>query len=236
MCSSDLLIFGGAILLPMALTVGYSLTEWNGFGPMTFVGLDNYARAIADPDFLGSFANVLAYIAMTLLLEVLVGLALAGLVDLRPRSLWFRAALFTPVMLPMVVVAVLWSFVYNPDFGLINGALGALGLTGLQRIWLGDPATALPAISVVSGWVWAGFYMTIFHAAFRQVPAEVLGKLAGVEWQGVAYKAIGNAWTDLYAGAIDFMFVDMTAGRGQVVAGKARPLDRKSTRLNSSHT
>ena len=53
---------------------------------------------------------------------------------------------------------------------------------------------------------------------------EVVGKLAGVEWQGVAYKAIGNAWTDLYAGSINFMFVDLTAGRGQVVAGKARPL------------
>jgi raffinose/stachyose/melibiose transport system permease protein len=180
-----LLVFGGAVLVPMALTVGYSVTEWNGFGPMTFVGLDNYARALGDPDFLGSFGNVLAYIGMTLVLEVLVGLLLAGLVDLRRGSLWFRAAIFTPVMLPMVVVAVLWSFVYNPDFGLINGALGALGLTCLQRIWLGDPATALPAISVVSGWVWAGFYMTIFHAAFRQVPAEVLeaARLDGAgEW------------------------------------------------------
>lgn len=63
-----------------------------------------------------------------------------------------------------------------------------------------------------------------YFNASSQVPAEVLGKLAGVEWQGVAYKAIGNAWTDLYAGSINFMFVDLTAGRGQVVAGKARPL------------
>jgi tripartite-type tricarboxylate transporter receptor subunit TctC len=60
--------------------------------------------------------------------------------------------------------------------------------------------------------------------AFLVVPAEVLATKAGVEWQGVAYKAIGNAWTDLYAGAIQFMFVDLTAGRGQVVADKARPL------------
>jgi tripartite-type tricarboxylate transporter receptor subunit TctC len=63
-----------------------------------------------------------------------------------------------------------------------------------------------------------------YFNASSQVPAEVLAKHAGVEWQGVAYKAIGNAWTDLYAGAIQFMFVDLTAGRGQVVAGKARPL------------
>ena len=63
-----------------------------------------------------------------------------------------------------------------------------------------------------------------YFNASSQVPAEVLGKLAGVEWQGVAYKAIGNAWSDLYAGAIQFMFVDLTAARGQVVANKARPL------------
>ena len=99
--------------------------------------------------------------------------------------LWFRVAIFTPVMLPMVVVAVLWSFVYNPDFGLLNGALGALGLEGLQRIWLGDTSTALLAISVVSGWVFAGFYMMIFYAAFRQIPSEVIeaARLDGAgEW------------------------------------------------------
>ncbi len=88
-------------------------------------------------------------------------------------------------MLPMVVVAVLWSFVYNPDFGLLNGALDALGLQALQRIWLGDTSTALLAISVVSGWVFAGFYMMIFYAAFRQIPSEVIeaARLDGAgEW------------------------------------------------------
>ncbi len=63
-----------------------------------------------------------------------------------------------------------------------------------------------------------------YFNASSQVPPEVLGKSASVEWQGVAYKAIGNAWTDLYSGAIQFMFVDLTAGRGQVMANKARPL------------
>jgi tripartite-type tricarboxylate transporter receptor subunit TctC len=63
-----------------------------------------------------------------------------------------------------------------------------------------------------------------YFNASSQVPAEVLATKAEVQWQGVAYKAIGNAWTDLYSGAIQFMFVDLTAGRGQVVASKARPL------------
>ena len=63
-----------------------------------------------------------------------------------------------------------------------------------------------------------------YFNASSQVPAEVLGKRAGVEWQGVGYKAIGNAWNDLYAGSIQFFFVDLTAARGQVVGNKARPL------------
>jgi tripartite-type tricarboxylate transporter receptor subunit TctC len=63
-----------------------------------------------------------------------------------------------------------------------------------------------------------------YFNATSQVPPEVLANEAGVQWQGVAYKAIGNAWNDLYAGAVQFMTVDLTAARGQVVAGKARPL------------
>ncbi len=180
-----LAVFGAAVLLPMVLTLGYSFTEWDGFGPMTFVGLDNYTRAIGDDLFRDSFVHVVVYIAATIVLEVGVGLALAGLITMRRAGMWFRVAIFVPVMLPLVVVAVLWSFVYNPDFGLINGALETLGLEDLQRIWLGDPATALLAISVVSGWVYAGFYMVIFYAAFRQIPAEIeeAAKLDGAgEW------------------------------------------------------
>ena len=179
------LVFGFAVLLPMLLTVGFSFTKWNGIGAMTFVGIDNYLRAFRDTVFRTSFLHVLMYIGLTLILEVTVGLLLAGVISARAGRLWFRVAIFTPVMLPMVVVAVLWSFVYNPDFGLLNAALGSAGLDGLQHIWLGDPATALVAVSVVSGWVFAGFYMMIFYAAFRQVPAEVVeaARLDGAgEW------------------------------------------------------
>lgn len=169
-----LTLFGFAVLLPMVLTVGYSFTDWNGFGPMTFVGLDNYARVAGDAIFRDSFVHVLIYIAATLVLEVTAGLLLAGIVSAWRGGLWFRVAIFTPVLLPMVVVAVLWGFVYNPDFGLVNASLAAVGLEQLQRVWLGDTSTALLAVSVVSGWVYAGFYMMIFYAAFRQVPGEVL--------------------------------------------------------------
>jgi raffinose/stachyose/melibiose transport system permease protein len=181
-----LVVFGFAVLVPFATTGYFSLTEWNGYGEMIFVGVDNYLRAFGDTVFQTSFVNVVVYILVTLLVEVLVGLVLAGLVlTVRRGSIWFRVAIFTPVMLPMVVVAVLWSFVYNPDFGLLNAALTQLGLEEWTRVWLGDEQTALLAICVVSGWVYAGFYMTIFYAALRQVPTEVVeaARLDGAgEW------------------------------------------------------
>ncbi|MDQ2661356.1 MAG: sugar ABC transporter permease [Actinomycetota bacterium] len=180
-------VFTFAVLVPVVMTAFYSLTEWNGYGAMEFVGFANYVAIAADQLFRDSFIHVIGYIAATLVLEVLVGLALAGIVaSRRGGAIWFRVAIFTPVMLPMVVVAVLWSFVYNPDFGLVNAMLEAIGLTDLQRVWLGDPATALLAICVVSGWVFAGFYLTIFYAALKQIPSEVIeaARLDGAnEWQ-----------------------------------------------------
>ena len=180
-----LAVFGMAVLLPMAFTVGYSFTEWNGFGDMTFVGLDNYVTAATDPVFRGSFVHVCLYIGATLVLEVVVGLVLAGIVSATRGRLWFRVAILRPGDAPdgrrrgALVVRL------QPDFGLVNATLAAVGLEELQRVWLGDPATALAAIAVVSGWVYAGFFMMIFYAAFRQIPGEVLeaARLDGAgEW------------------------------------------------------
>jgi len=195
-----LIIFSFAVVVPLAATAGFSFVEWSGYGPWAFVGIDNYRELLTDALFAKSFLNVLIYIAATLVLEVFVGLCLAGLISAqRGGSLWFRVALFAPVMLPMVVVAVLWSFVYNPDFGLINATLQNLGLDSWTRIWLGDPNTALWAISIVSGWVFSGFFMIIFYSALQQVPAELTeaARLDGAsEWRifwSVKVPSIRNA-------------------------------------------
>ena len=170
-----LALFTFVVLGPIAATAVFSFFEWNGFGPFELVGFANYLRAATDPIFRASFLHVAVYIALTIWLEVFVGLLLAGLVTARPRgTAFFRVAFFVPVLLPMVVVAVLWGFVYNPDFGLLNSALETIGLGTFSHIWLGDTRTALIAVSVVSGWVFAGFYMAIFYAGFKQIPADLI--------------------------------------------------------------
>lgn len=180
-------IFGFAVLVPMVLTVYYSTLEWDGYGEKKFVGVANFVELAHDSLMRASFWHVLLYIAATLVLEVAVGLLLAGLATAgRGTRLWFRTAVFTPVMLPMVVVALLWGFIYNPDFGLVNAALRGLGLDSFAHAWLGEKQTALWAICLVSGWAFAGFFMTIFAAALASLPAEVLeaARLEGAsEWR-----------------------------------------------------
>ena len=155
-------------------TLATSFTRWNGYGSPEWLGFKNYLRALRDSIFLSSFEHVFIYIAATIILEVLVGLILAGILTSRPRTDLYRIALFVPVMLPMVIVAVLWRFIYNADFGLLNGALKSLGLPQFAQIWLGDQRFALAAICLVSGWVYAGFYLAIFYAGLQRLPKEVV--------------------------------------------------------------
>lgn len=170
-----LALFCFAVLGPVVATFVFSFFEWDGFGEMKLIGFDNYARAFEDQIFRDSFTHVTIYILLTLVLEVVVGLVLAGLITANDRgSAFFRVVFFIPVMLPIVVVAVIWGFVYNPDFGLVNAGLEGIGLGSLAHAWLGDQRTALVAVSVVSGWIFSGFYMAIFYAGMRQLPTEVI--------------------------------------------------------------
>lgn len=168
-------VFFLVVIVPMLGTIGLSFVQWSGTNKMRFIGFDNFRRAFHDDIYISAYRNTIIYILATLVLEVAVGFVLAGLVSAKgKRTAFYRIAFFIPVMLPMVVIAVLWSFVYSADGGLLNGILGAVGLSNFQQVWLGNPSTALLAICVVSGWVYAGFYMAIFYAALRRVPASVL--------------------------------------------------------------
>lgn len=169
------IVFAFVVLIPVLANTALSFTQWSGTDTIQFVGLDNFTRAFRDDIYLMAYRNTFAYIGLTLILEVLVGLLLAGLVTAGGRkTAFYRVAFFVPVTLPMLVIAVLWGFVYSDDIGLINGALRGVDLNSLTRVWLGNPATALLAVSLVSGWIYAGFYMAIFYAALQRIPRHVI--------------------------------------------------------------
>lgn len=169
-----LAIYSFTVLIPVIGTLGTSFFKWNGYGTPEVVGFNNYLRALRDTIFLNSFQHVFIYILATIVLEVVIGLILAGILASRKTTDVYRIALFVPVMLPMVIVAVLWRFVFNADFGLLNGFFEAIGKPEWQQIWLGDQRFALAAICIVSGWVYSGFYLAIFYAGLQRLPREVV--------------------------------------------------------------
>lgn len=169
-----LAIYTFNVLIPLLGTLYASFTKWSGYGSPVWAGISNYSRAFRDTIFLNSFKHVFIYILATLVLEVIIGLILSGIISSRKKTDGYRIALFVPVMLPMVIVAVLWRFIFNADFGLLNGFLEAIGRPEWQQIWLGDQRFALAAICLVSGWVYSGFYLAIFYAGIQRLPRDVV--------------------------------------------------------------
>ena len=175
-----------AFLLP-ALTIYTALTAypairtlWNSFHKVLprreeFIGLANYAELARDEIFWRAVRNTILWACTSPLVEVTVALCLALALYARvPGARFFRVAWFTPVLMSYVVVGILWMWIYNNDWGPVNVALRAVGLGALARPWLGDPATALPALIFVTSWMWVGFNMVVLLAALHSLPRDVI--------------------------------------------------------------
>jgi raffinose/stachyose/melibiose transport system permease protein len=160
---------------PVIKTFHNSLLQIRPRGPEEFVGFRNFAMLAADPTFWKSAGNTAIWTALGPVLDVTTGLLLAlCLFAGVPLKRFFRIAWFTPALLSYVVVAILWSWIYNYDWGVPNQLLRAVGLPGWQRQWLGDPSLATLSLIVVSSWKWAGFNMIVCLAAMHGLPSEVL--------------------------------------------------------------
>jgi sn-glycerol 3-phosphate transport system permease protein len=186
---------GWLMVLPaLVLLVGF--THWpaiatfidslhatpRGSRPAPFVGWDNYAGLLDDPVFWQALRNNAVYALWTIPASVVLALAMALAVNTRmPGRALLRMAYFTPTMLPMIAVANIWLFFYTPDYGLFDQVLGWFG--GGRHNWLGDAATALPAMIVVAIWKEAGFFMIFYLAALQTMPAD-LAEAAALEGSG----------------------------------------------------
>jgi ABC-type sugar transport system permease subunit len=169
-----LLLFGVFVLWPLGASVYYAFTAWDGFGEPVWIGLGNFRRAIADQVHLAAYLHVTLYVLGTLVFEVAFGLMMAVVLNSdRPGFALMRGMFFSPMVLSMTAAGVLWTFVYDYRTGLLNGVLKAVGLADWAQPWLAQPATALIAITLVSGWKFSGFYMVIFFAALRRIPRPI---------------------------------------------------------------
>ncbi|WP_422739799.1 carbohydrate ABC transporter permease [Micromonospora sp. WMMD729] len=146
------------VLRPLALTVQYSLYDWNGIGVARWAGLDNYVTVFTDSDLLKIIANAIILIIFFSLIPVALGLLVASLVRRITTGAFgtvVRTVLFLPQVIPLVAAGIAWSWLLSTN-GLVNQVLRALGLGGLARAWLGDFDTALPAVGVIGAWVLLG--------------------------------------------------------------------------------
>lgn len=185
-------IYGVFLLLPLGQTAVMSFWKWDGLSPnYKWVGLDNYVRMLGDESVWSAALNNAKWVALAVF-PILIGLALAvALQQARPRGRTaYRAIYFLPYVLPTVVIALAWGWIYHPTFGTLNSALRAIGLDALTQNWLGDPNIALVALATAANWAGYGFCMTLFLAGLNAVDPALYdaAKVDGATgWQRFRY-------------------------------------------------
>jgi multiple sugar transport system permease protein len=173
--SVPLLLF--SVFTVFALVFAFYLTfhEWNALEPETpFVGLRNYQDMIADESFRGAIVNTFYFTAVSVPFTMAIGLLIALLLNLplRARGL-MRTLYFLPVVTPFVVVAIIWKWIYNGDFGLFNYYLLKTHLIQEPLLFLADQNLAMPSVILMSIWSGVGFSMVIYLAALQAIPEEL---------------------------------------------------------------
>ena len=173
-----LVLIGGFFFLPVAASLLLSFTDFDIYAiadraNVRVVGLRNYSELMASPLFWTALKNTLYFVVVGGPLTVAVSLGAALLVNARLVRFksFFRTLYFAPFVTTLVAVAIVWRYLYHPEYGLLNYALGAFGLGPID--WLGDPRWAMPAIILLAVWKNFGYHMLIFIAGLQAIPEEL---------------------------------------------------------------
>lgn len=160
-------------MFPLGYTAWVSVHEWSLLGGQgDFTGLENYSRVIEDRYFWNALRNTLSIFVLSSVPQVLIALVLAGLLDtqLRGRTLW-RMSVLVPFVVAPAAVALIFGNVFGDRYGLVNEALGALGIDAIR--WHVDTLASHVAIASMVNWRWTGYNALIFLAAMQAVPRDL---------------------------------------------------------------
>ena len=171
-----------------------SFHKWNIIQPAKpFVGLDNYVRLFSDPRFLRAVTNTLLFM-IGVPLNLLAGLSVALLLNTKVRGQGlYRTLFYIPVVTPLVVSSIIWKWVYQGDYGLLNYYLLKFHIIESKIVWLADPNLALPALIIMGIWGGTGGTMVIYLAGLQSIPEEMYdaAKVDGASaWQRLLYITI----------------------------------------------
>ena len=163
-------------VIPTIQGVAYSVTDWDGFSPTAqFVGVDNFVKIFTGDDlFRNALGNNLNFMLVVVVFQTVFSLALAVFLTKNSKSsVALRSVFFFPTILSSVSVAFIWKFVYDPNFGLVNSVLGAVGLDRFQSAFLGNDGQAIYWVALTQVWFHVGQMMIIFIAGLQQIPQEL---------------------------------------------------------------
>ncbi|WP_429661559.1 carbohydrate ABC transporter permease [Bacillus glycinifermentans] len=171
------LLFLLFVYIPILQNIVLSFFQWSTFEPQkAFIGFGNYIQLLQDPVFFQALKNNALYAAVSIVFQVGGGLITAAILEdrlLRRSSPFFRTVFFLPVVISMTVIALLFDFIYNPDTGLLNQFLQAVGLDQWTRAWLGDRETAMLSVIFVSQWQSVGYIAMLYIVAIQKIPSEL---------------------------------------------------------------
>jgi len=176
--------------IPVLMSFNTSLQEWNGIRPAVYIGLDNFERLASDTRFWNALSNTLQLLLMIVPLEMLLALGVALLLNqqrLKGRAV-FRTIYFLPVVTSTVAASVVWAWIFQPRFGLLDMFIAPLGFTDIR--WMTSPDLVLVPIAAVAIWQRLGFDMVLFLAGLQSIPG-VLYEAAIIDganrWQRFRY-------------------------------------------------
>jgi len=183
-----LVLYLSFVVYPIFSMVVLSLYDWNGIGQKLYVGFENYVKLMSDNRFHTNIRVSLLWTLGASITPVLLGLAAAALLYSRIRfRTFFRVVYYLPAVISVVAVAVLWSWIYAPYFGLLNGIMSALGFNQIN--FLGNANLALPSLIIAYTWAHFGFYMVILLAGLQNID-PVLYDAASVDGAGAWQKFV----------------------------------------------
>ncbi len=160
-----LLVF---VVLPILSSLVYAFTDWNLLSPPEFIGTGNFAELLADAAFWSALRYTLTFIVMYVPLVFVLGLGLALLLNQKVRGMLIvRTASFLPVVASWVVVSLIWKWIFNPSYGLLNYALSTFGISG--PAWLFEPGSAVVAMVITSVWKDVGYIALLYLGGLQNI-------------------------------------------------------------------
>lgn len=171
-----LVLYAIFMIYPFFQSIYLSFTDWNGAEPVkNFIGWENYVSLLNDSLLWKSLRNNLIWVILGTIGPMVVGFLLAVLLANRPKGFTvFRTAYFMPQVLSPVVIGIVWGWIYNPLFGILNVGLDRIGLEEVSRGWLGDPTWALYAVMFAAIWAQTGFVFVVLLAGLQNVSRDLI--------------------------------------------------------------